>query len=116
VGGYDDWLRQATPIPAAEPKPKAAAKIKREKPQGRRKISFKEQREVEALPEQIEALENERQNLYDRLADPVLYREGGAGVVQAKARLETIEQELPQLYARWEELEEIGQQKGAAVG
>jgi hypothetical protein len=31
--------------------------------------------------------------------------------VQAKARLETIEKELPQLYARWEELEEIGQQK-----
>jgi ATP-binding cassette subfamily F protein uup len=116
VGGYDDWLRQATPIPPAEPKPKAAAKIKREKPQGRRKISFKEQREVEALPEQIERLENERQNLYARLADPVLYKEGGAGVVQAKARLETIEQELPQLYARWEELEEIGQQKGAAVG
>jgi len=35
--------------------------------------------------------------------------------VQAKARLETIEQELPQLYARWEELEEIMQPKGAAV-
>jgi ATP-binding cassette subfamily F protein uup len=115
VGGYDDWLRQATPISQAEPKPKVATKIKREKPQGRRKISFKEQREVEALPEQIERLENEQQNLYARLADPVLYKEGGAGVVQAKARLETIEQELPQLYARWEELEGIMQQKGAAV-
>jgi ATP-binding cassette subfamily F protein uup len=115
VGGYDDWLRQARPISPAEPKPKAAAKIKREKPQGRRKFSFKEQREVEALPEQIERLENERQNLYARLADPVLYKEGGAGVAQAKARLETIEQELPQLYARWEELEEMMQPKGAAV-
>jgi ATP-binding cassette subfamily F protein uup len=115
VGGYDDWLRQATPISPAEPKSKVATKIKREKPQGRRKISFKEQREVEALPEQIERLENEQQNLYARLADPVLYKEGGAGVVQAKARLETIEQELPQLYARWEELEEIMQPKGAAV-
>jgi len=114
VGGYDDWLRQATPTPPADPKPKAA-KIKREKPQGRRKISFKEQREVEALPEQIELLEDERQSLYARLADPILYKEGGAGVVQAKARLETIEQELPQLYARWEELEEIRQQKDAAV-
>jgi len=115
VGGYDDWLRQATPISPAEPKSKVATKIKPEKPQGRRKISFKEQREVEALPEQIERLENEQQNLYARLADPVLYKEGGAGVVQAKARLETIEQELPQLYARWEELEEIMQPKGAAV-
>jgi ABC transport system ATP-binding/permease protein len=115
VGGYDDWVRQATPISPAEPKPKAAVKIKREKPEGRRKISFKEQREVEALPEQIERLENEQQNLYARLADPALYKEGGAGVVQAKARLETIEEELPHLYARWEELEEIRQQKDAAV-
>ena len=115
VGGYDDWLRQATPISRAEPKPKVATKIKREKPQGRRKISFKEHREVEAVPEQIERLENEQQNLYARLADPALYKEGGAGVVQAKARLQTIEQELPRLYARWEELEEIMQQKGAAA-
>jgi ATP-binding cassette subfamily F protein uup len=115
VGGYDDWLRQATPISQAEPKPKVAPKIKREKPQGRRKISFKEHREVEALPEQIERLENEQQNLYARLADPALYKEGGAGVVQAKARLETIQQELPRLYARWEELEEMMQQKGAAA-
>jgi len=115
VGGYDDWLRQATPISRAELKPKVATKIKREKPQGRRKISFKEHREVEAVPEQIERLENEQQNLYARLADPALYKEGGAGVVQAKARLQTIEQELPRLYARWEELEEIMQQKGAAA-
>jgi ATP-binding cassette subfamily F protein uup len=115
VGGYDDWLRQATPISRTEPKPKVATKIKREKPQGRRKISFKEHREVEAVPEQIERLENEQQNLYARLADPALYKEGGAGVVQAKARLQTIEQELPRLYARWEELEEIMQQKGAAA-
>ena len=115
VGGYDDWLRQATPISPAEPKPKAATKIKREKPQGRRKISFKEQREIEALPGQIERLESEQQNLYARLADPVLYKEGGAGVVQAKARLEMIAQELPQLYARWEELEEIMQPKDFAV-
>jgi ATP-binding cassette subfamily F protein uup len=115
VGGYDDWLRQATPISPAEPKPNAVTKIKREKPQGRRKISFKEQREVEAIPEQIERLENERQTLVARLSDPVLYKEGGAGVVQAQARLEAIEQELPQLYARWEELEEMMQPKGAAV-
>jgi ATP-binding cassette subfamily F protein uup len=115
VGGYDDWLRQTTPISQAEPKPKVAPKIKREKPQGSRKISFKEHREVEALPEQIERLENEQQNLYARLADPALYKKGGAGVVQAKARLETIKQELPRLYARWEELEEMMHQKGAAA-
>ena len=114
VGGYDDWLRQAAPVSPAEPKPKPAPKIKREKPQGRRRITFKEQREIEALPEQIERLENERRDLYARLADPSLYKEGGTGVVQAKARLEAIEEELPQLYARWEELEGIIQPKGAA--
>jgi ATP-binding cassette subfamily F protein uup len=54
-------------------------------------------------------------SVISRLADPALYREGGAGVVQAKARLETIKQELPRLYARWEELEEMMQPKGPAA-
>ena len=54
VGGYDDWLRQAPP--KVEPKPKAAPKPKREKPAGSRKITFHEQREMEALPGNIERL------------------------------------------------------------
>jgi ATP-binding cassette subfamily F protein uup len=62
---------------------------------------------MEALPENIEKLEEARQELYARLGDPALYKEGGAGVVQAKARLKEIERELPRLYSRWEELEGI---------
>ncbi len=107
VGGYDDWLRQAPAKAEPQPKPKTAPKTKREKPAGPRKITFNERREMEALPGNIETLEEARQELYARLGDPALYREGGAGVMQAKARLEEIEQELPRLYSRWEELEEI---------
>ena len=107
VGGYDDWLRQAPSRVQPQPKPKAAPRSKREKPVGARKITFHEQREMEALPGNIERLEEAREELYTRLAEPALYREGGAGVVEAKARLEEIEQELPRLYSRWEELEEI---------
>ena len=46
--------------------------------------------------------------LYERLADPELYRQDGTAVTQIKARYEEIERELPLLYERWQELEEIG--------
>jgi ABC transport system ATP-binding/permease protein len=107
VGGYDDWLRQR-PLPAqAEPQQKTAAKPRREKQPGRRKLTFKEQRELEALPAQIEELEAEHRTLYDRLSSPELYRQDGDAVAQVTARYEQIEQALPLVYARWEELEEI---------
>ncbi|MFC1591153.1 ATP-binding cassette domain-containing protein [Thermodesulfobacteriota bacterium] len=108
VGGYDDWLRQRPEPVVAEAKPKAAAAPeKRRRPDSApKKLSFKEKRELEALPAQIEALEAEQQEIYARLADPVFYREAGGAVSTSKKRLEQIEQELPPLYARWEELEE----------
>ncbi len=110
VGGYDDWLRQRTQPQQDTAQQKAPAKPRREKPQARRKLSFKEQRELEALPSRIEALEAEHEELSARLADPELYRQDGADVNRVKKRYEEIEVELPQVYARWEELEEIGDQ------
>jgi ATP-binding cassette subfamily F protein uup len=110
VGGYDDWLRQRPTTPLPEPKQKPVDKPKREKPVAKRKLSFKEQRELEALPEQIEKMEAEHQDLLLRLSSPTFYREDPAAIAQVKARYEGIERELPLLYARWQELEEI---KGA---
>jgi len=107
VGGYDDWLRQRPAPPLAEPKAKPVDKPKREKPADKRKLSFKEQRELEALPEQIEKAEAEHQELLLRFSSPTFYREEPAAIAQAKARYEEIEQDLPLLYARWQELEEM---------
>jgi ATP-binding cassette subfamily F protein uup len=107
VGGYDDWLRQRVQ-PRTETKQKGASQPRHEKPKTKTKRTFKQQRELDQLPECIEELENEHQELYTRLSDPELYRQDGAAVTQIKTRYEEIEQELPLLYERWQELEEIG--------
>jgi ATP-binding cassette subfamily F protein uup len=105
VGGYDDWLRQReTPqIPAAEkPSPKPPPKP-RPAPV---KMSFKEERELLALPPQLELLEAEKNRLYRSLADPGFYRGAGSDVAAVKARLRELEKELGDAYLRWEYLEE----------
>jgi len=103
VGGYDDWLRQR---PAEE---QAPAKKPREKPvrKRERKLSFKEKRELEELPERIDRLEAEQDELHERLADPDFYRRAGEEVAALNRRLEEIEAELEGILARWEELEAI---------
>jgi ATP-binding cassette subfamily F protein uup len=110
VGGYDDWLRQRPrkqESPASEPKQAE----KQEKPQPRRektrKLSFKEQRELELLPRHIEELEAEQQKIHASMADPAFYRESGDKVAATKVRLEALEKELAEAYKRWEELEAV---------
>jgi len=105
VGGYDDWLRNLQQNSAALPEPKTAkekASPQKEKP---KKISFKEERELEALPEQIAALEKEQSELHVRLADPDFYKNAGAEVSVINERLAALEAELESVYSRWEELE-----------
>ncbi len=115
AGGYDDWVRQrpaANGGAASQATRPEAGRAGAGRPQtpsaaAARKLTFREQRELEALPAQIEALEAEQAALYARLADPALYQAGGEDVVEATARLAAVEQELPVLYARWEELEAL---------
>ena len=108
VGGYDDWLVQraaSQPVEATASKPAAEkAKPQKEKP---RKLSFKEERELEALPERIAALEEEQAALHARLADPEFYKSAGAEVATVNARLAENEGELETAYLRWDELESV---------
>jgi len=110
VGGYDDWLRQsAAEMAASEPPPSPAPKEKtRPQTDKPRKLSFKEQRELEALPETIACLEKEVEDIHGQLADPEYYRTAGAEVAQITERLKELENELEAAYLRWEELEEVG--------
>jgi ABC transport system ATP-binding/permease protein len=107
VGGYDDWLRQRR-LP--EP-PIKAEKVKtgRSKParERRQALSFKEQRELEALPQRIEALEAEQKSLYQTMSDPLFYQQAGDEIVKARARLEALELEIETASLRWEELESL---------
>ena len=107
AGGYDDWLIQR-PAEIAETKPTPEKKVKKRlKPAGPRKLTFKEARELETLPQKIEAMETEQQEIYNSMADPSFYRQESALIIQAKARIEELEQSLAKAYERWEELEAI---------
>ncbi|HSR26237.1 MAG TPA: ATP-binding cassette domain-containing protein, partial [Candidatus Eisenbacteria bacterium] len=107
VGGYDDWLRQARAARQAEAPPKKAAEAPRPAKERPRKLSFKENQELAALPERIAALEAEQAALLATLADPEFYKSAGPEVARLNARLPELEAELAAAYARWEELETL---------
>jgi ATP-binding cassette subfamily F protein uup len=108
VGGYDDWLRQRErksempEAPTGTEEQKVVSGPRKEKP---RKLSFKEQKELETLPQRIEELDAEQKRIIMTMADPVFYRESGDKVADTKARLEAVEKELAEVYKRWNELE-----------
>ena len=112
AGGYADWVRQrvstveATPRSASKPsqvigQPATAGRA--EKP---RKLTYKEQKELDALPNRIDTLEQEKGALYERLADPAVLRDGAA-VAASSARLKAVEVDVAAAVARWEELETV---------
>jgi ATP-binding cassette subfamily F protein uup len=107
VGGYEDWLRQRPDTQATaevNARPARAARL-RPKPAARKKLGYREQRELDGLPQQIEALEGEQAELHAALADPERYRDGGDNARDLAARLREVETGLAEAYARWEALE-----------
>jgi ABC transport system ATP-binding/permease protein len=110
IGGYDDWLMQR-PRPE-EPDQKSSTKEKQKKsPQAHlrpKKLSNKEKTELENIPEMIEQLEKEQDQLVQQMSDPSFFQQNQAGgqVVQVKNRLESLKKELTSAFERWEELEE----------
>lgn len=110
AGGYDDWLRQRKPSEAAKPETVAAQPAATEptesKPATRaRKLSYKEQRELESLVERIAELEAQRESLHATLADPAFYQRAGGAIAETKGKLAAVEDELAGAYERWETLE-----------
>jgi len=114
VGGYDDWLRQRPAQIAvddkkdnkkkktainAEPIKQVATK--------KTKLSYKEQRELDALPETISNLEAEQEALYAVLSSPDLHVNEPDKVRDTKKQLEDIESKLNSTYVRWEQLEAL---------
>ena len=110
VGNYDDWIRQRPDVvgerrqDAVSRAPVRAAGKPREAA-GARRLSYREQRELDTLPGMIESLETEQQELQERMADPAFYRTGGSAIGAARQRLAEIEQALGDGYHRWQVLE-----------
>ena len=116
VGGYQDWLRQRPARKEIGREDGKAGKDNKSdtgktapvanKPDaGKKKLSYKDQRELDLLPGKIEQLEAEQQTLQQQLADPALYRERAAEAAAFSSRLATLDAELQQAYARWEMLD-----------
>ena len=121
VGGYSDWLRTRTVDPwAAKAAEKAADKaadkmIEKAAEKGvtatpapapaQRKLSYKEQRELEALPGLIEKLETRQTALLAKIGDPSFYSGDKQQVLNVQNEMASIEADLAKAYARWEELE-----------
>ncbi|WP_342118567.1 ATP-binding cassette domain-containing protein [Pseudoduganella sp. OTU4001] len=113
VGGYSDWerVRDAAPavaaaaakkadVKAAAPAPAAAAA-----PAKQKKLSYKEQRELEELPQLIAKLEDEQTALNLTLSDPDFYKKTPAEAKRLNDRVAQIEEELLAALERWEAIE-----------
>lgn len=116
IGGYQDYLdaksREKQFQAANAPKTVAAEEPAKEKSKANRtvKLSYKEQRELDALPDEIAALEAEQADLNAQLSDPEIFKDyEKAGSLQSRA--EEIEMLLLEKLERWEILE--AKQNGA---
>ena len=114
VGGYSDWLRQraattasARPAPAAatdggtrgtSPAPAKQAPL-------RRKLGFKEARELEQLPARIEALEAQQAAMTAEMGAPAFFQRDGAALAAHGEALARVQAELEEAYRRWGELD-----------
>jgi ATP-binding cassette subfamily F protein uup len=112
--GGSNRLRQAPAVrrsdaKAERPRPTSEAPV--EKPKTTtiaarpKKLSFKEQRELDELPAVIEALESEQRALAERIASPDFYKEGADAIKQSLARVDELQRALAAVYARWGELD-----------
>ena len=107
AGGYDDWVRARPADPApqtATPSKADAARAPRERP---RKLTYKEQRELESLPALIEALEIEQTQIQEQFSAPGFYQQTGSEIARITNRLAALQDELQAAYARWETLEAV---------
>ena len=114
VGGYTDWQNEkrkqaakggARPpdgLPAAQKKNLSGGQVP---PAKAKKLSGREQQELETLPAKIGELEKEQAELTAKLADPAFYKKEAAKFAEVKRRLEIVEKEHAAAFARWEELE-----------
>jgi ATP-binding cassette subfamily F protein uup len=101
VGGYDDWLRQRKvegSQPARKEKPTAQSASKK-------KLSYKEQKELDGLQARIEQAEQQLASLHQQMAQPAFYKQAASTIAAIAQQTRETEARLFSLYKRWEELE-----------
>jgi ATP-binding cassette subfamily F protein uup len=109
AGGYSDWRNAITPQPEPEiPRRKSPPRPERRSRQ-RSGLSYRQQEELDSLPENIASLEEEASSIEAELSNPALYKGATADTRpgELSARLNTLQEEIAALYQRWEVLEEL---------
>ncbi len=105
IGGYDDWLRQReTEQPASSQQP---AKAQTKASSASKKLSYKDQRELDNLPQEIENLETQIAELSEQISQPDFYRGDRNDIAETETRLSELQQQLSHCYDRWESLENL---------
>ena len=120
VGGYQDWLRQGgsprllgvgesksgkAELSAVAPAAPVVESVTEVAPAAKKKLSYKLQRELEAIPGQIDALEKQLAELQAQIAAPAFYQQPAVTTAAVLDRLQSLQEELDQLLERWAELE-----------
>ena len=110
AGGYEDWVRQRpaieTPETEAAPDKPAAKKPVRQRAE---RMSWKENKELETLPETIETLESEQEVLMQKMSSADFFRLPVSEQQAVTARSEALTQEIETAYERWEFLTQKAQ-------
>ena len=113
AGGYEDWARYRRLAAQEEPEsPRRSTQHKlpvQKRIDPRRRLSYKEQRELETLPDKIESLEAEQLVLQERMADSDFYRQSRDEISLATQHLESLKRELEGCYERWQHLDSLAQ-------
>ena len=107
IGGYSDWLRQRPDARRVQAeKATAAAPVAAVEPsKAKRKLSYKDARELEQLPLRIEQLETDIAAKTAAMNDPRFYQQDNAAILRANEALSAVQAELDAAFARWSELD-----------
>lgn len=114
VGGYTDWMNHCQQTKQAEAAKKATA-VKQEKPAAntaerpatKKKLSYKEQQELDRLPDLIDELEARQAELNQQINGADFYKNDKETIAKALSELEKTTAQLEQVYQRWDELEAL---------
>src|SRR5262245_35189402 len=111
-GGYDDWVRQRKPTAVPRSSEGSAARapsrgVSEPRSEAKRKLTFKERKELAGLPEKIEQCDAEIAALHRQMSEPHFYQQPGTQIAAEQARLKQLEEQLAVAYQRWEELEQL---------
>jgi len=109
VGGYDDWLvqrKKAEKAGKTEPEKRAMSAPRKEPTPAKKKLSYRDQRELEGLPKRIEKLETEVATIHEAMEDPSFFQRPGDQIAVDQKTLSAAKKKLAEVYSRWEELEQ----------